>query len=125
MRAERLLLQLFQVDVDGVEFGLGSRDGQVTAVPRQAHAPAGAGQVQLTVIDRGLLELEVHHVGRLAHVHQQVPEDAAQEDAEQLPRAHETLISILLHIQYLRYQFIKAELGINGISVFNKMHIIV
>lgn len=84
VRARRLLLQLLQVNVNGVEFGLGGGDGQVAAIPRQAHAPAGAGQVQLAVIDPRLLQLEVHHVGRLAHVHQQVPEDAAQDDAEQL-----------------------------------------
>lgn len=84
VRARRLLLQLLQVNVNGVEFGLGGRDGQVAAVPREAHTPAGAGQVQLAVVDLGLLQPEVHHVGRLAHVHQQVPEDTAQDDAEQL-----------------------------------------
>lgn len=84
VRARRLLLQLLQVNVNGVQFGLGGRDGQVTAVPRQAHTPAGAGQVQLAVINLCLLQLEVHHVRRLAHVHQQVPEDAAQDDAQQL-----------------------------------------
>ena len=84
VRAGRLLLELLQVNVNGVELGLGGRDGQVAAVPRQAHTPAGAGQVQLAVVDLRLLQLEVHHVGRLAHVHQQVPEDAAQDDAQQL-----------------------------------------
>lgn len=92
VRARRLLLQFLQVKVNGVEFGLGGRDGQVAAVPRQAHTPAGAGQVQLAVIDLRLLQLEVHHVGRLAHVNQQVPEDAAQDDAEQLRGTRETLL---------------------------------
>lgn len=82
--ARRLLLELLQVNVNGVEIWLRGRDGQVASVPRQAHTPAGAGQVQLAVLDLGLLQLEVHHVGRLAHVHQQVPEDAAQDDAQQL-----------------------------------------
>lgn len=84
VRARRLLLELLQVNVNGVEFGLGLGDGQVAAVPRQTHTPAGAGQVQLAVGKFGLLQLEVHHVGRLAHVHQQVPEDTAQDDAQQL-----------------------------------------
>lgn len=82
--ARRLLLQLLQVNVNGVELGLRGGDRQVAAVPGQAQAPAGAGQVQLAVLELGLLQLEVHHVGRLAHVHQEVPEDAAQDDAQQL-----------------------------------------
>ena len=82
--ARRHLLDLLQVNIYGVEVRLSGRDGQVAAVPRQTHTPAGAGQVQLAVRDLCLLQLEVHHVGRLAHVHQQVPEDAAQDDAEQL-----------------------------------------
>lgn len=84
MCARRLLLELLQVNVNGVEVWLRGRDGQVASVSRQAHTPARAGQVQLAVLDLGLLQLEVHHVGRLAHVHQQVPEDAAQDDAQQL-----------------------------------------
>lgn len=84
MSARRLLLEPLQVHVDGVEVGLGGGDGQVAAVPRQTQTPAGAGQVELAVLHLRLLQLEVHHVGRLAHVHQQVPEDAAQEDAQQL-----------------------------------------
>ncbi|TNN77653.1 hypothetical protein EYF80_012243 [Liparis tanakae] len=82
--AGRLLLELLQVNIDGVEIGLHGGDGQVAAVPRQTHTPAGAAQVQLAVLDVHLLQLEVHHVARLAHVHQQVPEDAAQDDAQQL-----------------------------------------
>lgn len=86
MCAGRLLLELLQVNVNGVQFGLGDGNRQVTAVPREAHTPAGSGQVQLAVLHLALLQLEVHHVGRLAHVHQQVPEDAAQDDAQQLQR---------------------------------------
>lgn len=78
--ARRLLLELLQVNVNGVEFRLSGGDGQVTAVPRQAHTPASASQVQLAVLDLCLLQLEVDHVGRLTHVHQQVPEDAGQDD---------------------------------------------
>lgn len=81
---QRLLLELLQVNVNGIEFGLGDGDGQVATVPWQAHAPSGAGQVQLAVLNLRLLQLEVHHVSRLAHLHQQVPEDAAQDDAQQL-----------------------------------------
>lgn len=84
VRAPRLLLQLLQVNVNGVQVGLGCGDGQVAAVPGQTHAPAGARQVQLAVVHLHPLQLEVHHVWRLAHVDQQVPEDAAQDDAEQL-----------------------------------------
>lgn len=84
VRARRLLLELLQVNVNGVEFGLRLGDGQVAAVPRQTHTPAGAGQVQVAVVKFGLLQLEVHHVGRLTHVHQQIPEDTAQDDAQQL-----------------------------------------
>lgn len=84
MCARRLLLELLQVNINGVKIRLSSRDGQVATVPRQTHTPTGTGQVQLAVINLCLLQLEVHHVGRLTHVHQQVPEDAAQDDAQQL-----------------------------------------
>lgn len=94
-----LLLQLLQVNVNGVEFRLGGRDGQVAAISRQAHAPAGTGQVQLAVVELGLLQLEVHHVCRLAHVHQQVPEDAAQDDAQQLHRQRRYNTSLQLKMQ--------------------------
>lgn len=93
VRAARLLLQLLQVNVNGVQVRLGGGDGQVAAVPWQTHAPSGAGQVQLAVIDVGLLQLEVHHVRRLAHVHQQVPEDTAQNDAQQLPAESHSEVS--------------------------------
>ncbi|KAF3850516.1 hypothetical protein F7725_012288 [Dissostichus mawsoni] len=69
--ARRLLLQLLQVNVDGVEVGFDDGDGQVSSVPRQTHAPPGARQIQLGVLHLLLLQLEVHHVCRLAHVHQQ------------------------------------------------------
>ena len=82
----RLLLQLLQVDVDGVQLWLAGGHGQVAAVPGQAHAPAGAGQVQLAVLEGLLQQPEVHHIGGLAHVHQQVPERTAQQDAQQLGR---------------------------------------
>lgn len=84
MRARLLLLELLQVNVNGVEFGLGGGNRQVAAIPRQTHTPAGAGQVQLAVLKPKLLQLEVHHVSGLAHVHQQVPKDTAQDDAQQL-----------------------------------------
>lgn len=80
----RLLLQLLQVNIDGIQLGLRGWDRQVATVPWQAQAPASTSQVQLAVLELRLLQLEVHHVGRLAHVHQQVPEDTAQDDAQQL-----------------------------------------
>ena len=79
-----LLLQLLQVEVDGVQLGLTGRDRQVAPVPGKTHAPAGARQVQLAVLERLLQQPEVHHVGGLAHVHQKVPEGTAQHDAQQL-----------------------------------------
>lgn len=58
---------------------------QVATNTGQAHTPAGARQVQLTVVESCLLEdLEVHHVYRFAHLYQEVPEDAAQQNAQKL-----------------------------------------
>lgn len=57
---KRLLLELLQVNINGVTFRLYDWDGQVATVPGQAHAPSGTSQVQLAVIK--LLQFEVHHV---------------------------------------------------------------
>lgn len=70
--------------------GLRVRYRQVAANTGQAHAPAGAGQVQLAVVESSLLQhLEVHHVYGVAHLHQKVPEDEAQQDTQKLQREEE------------------------------------